>query len=93
MARYELARQGYRLHVHKVGCRDLANVADWDKWTVQGSSLRDVINDTYGPAAGSFYEESGYVPGTVAYENAWEDYIGDFRVMPCAGALPTDVNA
>jgi hypothetical protein len=93
MARYEIARQGYRLHVHKVGCRDLARLHPSEKWTVEGSSLRDVVEDTYGPAAGSFYRDAGYVPGTPEYENAWEDFMHDFRVMPCAGALPTDVNA
>lgn len=93
MTTYTVARQGYGLHVHKLGCRDLTRVAGLDAWDVEADSLRDIVEDTYGPKAGGFYEEAGYVPGTPEYARAWEDYTGEFRVMPCAGRLPYEGGA
>lgn len=88
---YTIVRHGWdELQVHKHKCRDTAKANPSDRWEVEADSLREVVEDTYGPEAGSFYEESGYIPGTPEYDNAWQDYVGEFRVMPCAGPLPTE---
>jgi hypothetical protein len=79
------------LQIHKHNCRDTARVDH--KWDVESGDLRGIVEDTYGPAAGSFYEEAGYTPGTPEYDRAWQDYTHDFRVMPCAGRIEVEAVA
>jgi hypothetical protein len=71
--------------IHKEGCRDTTRAAllGDQVWNVEADTMKGIVNDSYGPEAGSFYEECGYIPGTPEFDNAWRDYVHDFRVMPC----------
>lgn len=88
MSTYTLVRTGYNLAVHKHNCRDTARIHPADRYEVEADTVRDIVDDTYGPKAGGFYEEAGYIPGTPEYDRAWEQYVGEFRFMPCVGRLP-----
>lgn len=81
---------GY-LVVHAVGCRDLSR--GWaryvDRCHEEHDTVRSLVEEWYGPDAGSFYEEAGYEDP----ETAWEHYVNEFHLMPCCAHLPYEGGA
>lgn len=82
------------IHVHKPGCADTKRGTYRNQfvdppWEIDVTSVKHLVEEHYGPQAGSFYEESGYVPGTPEYDAAWRDYLGEFRIFPCV-TLPEE---
>ncbi len=78
------------IHVHRPGCADTKRgvyAGPWvdEPWVIDVTSLKHLVEEHYGPQAGSFYEESGYAADD---PDAWRDYAGEFRVFPCVGTLP-----
>lgn len=71
------------IHIHAADCAHLKHYNVDPENYQELSSLKDAVLETYGPQAGSFFEESGYVPGTPEYEEAWRDYVGEFKVFGC----------
>lgn len=76
-----------RWEIHKNGCADLKKVNRYDCYEVEAESLKDIVMDTFGPEAGSFFEEAGLDPHD---PTAWKHYVGEFRVLPCVGRLPEE---
>lgn len=76
--------------VHAAGCRDIARVIGGDAYTEEYDSVQDVVEETYGPQAGSFYAENG-IP-EAEWGTAWKDhgYVDDFHFYPCTDGLPYD---
>lgn len=74
------------LTVHHAACADLQKAANLmaDRWGLEADTLREVVEDTYGPQAGSFYAEQGF---SADDPDAWESFAGEFRVMGCAAGL------
>jgi hypothetical protein len=73
--------------IHRCGCADLKRVPAYDRYEVEATSLKDIVEDVYGPAAGSFYEENGFEEDD---PKAWEFFAGEFRALPCAGHLKSE---
>jgi hypothetical protein len=73
--------------VHKAGCRDLkrGELAYADKFNETHETVEFLVEATYGPDAGSFYEEHW---GEDIPADAWTHYEGEFHLNPCCASLP-----
>lgn len=70
-----------QLVVHAAGCADLKRgyLRGAQKYSGTYGTVRELVEDWYGPAAGSFYEEAGYDDP----ETAWKNYVDEFHLAPC----------
>ena len=78
------------IHIHKPGCADTKRgqyrgFLVEEPWVFEADSIKGIVEDHYGPQAGSFYEESGYAADD---PEAWRSYLGEFTIFPCVGTLP-----
>lgn len=75
----------HSIHVHRAGCRDAikAEGKGGVRWALQAHDVKDVVMDSFGPDAGSYFEEAGFTPGTPEYDTAWEQYVGEFKFFAC----------
>jgi hypothetical protein len=78
------------IHVHKPGCADTKrgryrHPFVEEPWVIDVASVKELVEEHYGPQAGSFYEESGKAADD---PEAWRDYVGEFQIFPCVGPLP-----
>lgn len=92
-----LHSDGHPFHVHAAGCSDVTRrQVYWETRhdphlirEIEAGSKREIVEDVYGPAAGSFYEESGYSEEEIANGTAWRGYSGEFKWFPCV-TLPDE---
>lgn len=72
------------MHVHAEGCADLnrkmyrAELSG--TWTIETLDRKTVVEDSFGPAAGSFYAESGLPEGD---PDNWREFVSTFSFAPC----------
>jgi hypothetical protein len=85
--RVTVAQVNGTLAIHKAGCSDTRRIKNDSKWNLDIASVRDVVEDTYGPAAGSFYAETGLPEGD---PNNWQEFRSEFVIAPCV-SLPETV--
>jgi len=80
------------LHVHKPGCADTTRGiyrGAEDPWVIEVDSFKHLVEEHYGPQAGSFFEEAGHAADD---PDAWRDYASEFKVFPCLPALPEEAS-
>lgn len=80
-------------HVHTADCADLKRgqyrmVSRFERHTEEHNSQRSVVEWMYGPAGGSFYEETW---GDDIPADAWTHYQDEFWFAPCTKELPEEV--
>lgn len=91
MTRVTITNVGDRMDVHAAGCHDLGKAKYrplfiTSQWTIDAATQKEVVEDVYGPDAGSFYEEYGLDP---ADPTNWLHYRGEFHFYPCVN-LPEE---
>lgn len=84
------------IDIHAEGCADVRRRPQYQTSRFLGyalrvdevADLREVVEMTYGPEAGSYYAEAGI--DEADYAEAWQEFVGNFVVKPCVRGLVRD---